>query len=125
MELQKGLRFADVPQVKSMTVVEHLEATAFLAALVASSDDPIIGKSLDGTVLLWNGAAERLYGYKADEIIGARYLGPDPCGPARRIRVADGPGPHRRVRAPSGDPAPAQRRSHCRRVHYRFACLRS
>ncbi len=53
-----------------MTVVEHLEATAFLAALVASSDDPIIGKSLDGTVLLWNGAAERLYGYKADEIIG-------------------------------------------------------
>ena len=59
--------------VSSMTLpmsVEQLEATAFLTALVNSSDDPIIGKTLDGTVVFWNQAAERLYGYGADEMLG-------------------------------------------------------
>jgi PAS domain S-box-containing protein len=50
--------------------VTGLESQAFLSALVASSEDPIIGKTLDGTVLLWNEAAERLYGYKASEMLG-------------------------------------------------------
>jgi PAS domain S-box-containing protein len=50
--------------------VEQLEASAFLAALVNSSDDPIIGKTLDGIVVSWNQAAVRLYGYDADEMIG-------------------------------------------------------
>jgi PAS domain S-box-containing protein len=45
-------------------------AAAFLEALVASSDDAIFGKSLDGIVQTWNDGAERLYGYRAEEIIG-------------------------------------------------------
>lgn len=47
-----------------------LGAEAFLASLVESSDDAIIGKSLEGEVVFWNAAAERLYGYSAGEMLG-------------------------------------------------------
>ncbi len=46
------------------------EALARLASIVESSDDAIIGKSLDGVVLSWNKGAERLYGYRASEMLG-------------------------------------------------------
>jgi PAS domain S-box-containing protein len=42
--------------------------------LVASANDAIISETLDGVVLSWNAAAERLYGYKAAEMIGHRQL---------------------------------------------------
>ncbi len=46
-------------------------ATAQLAAIVESSDDSIIGMTLDGQITSWNRGAERIYGYSAAEALGS------------------------------------------------------
>jgi PAS domain S-box-containing protein len=59
------LVFRDVTQTR-----QAIEDRLYLAAIVESSDDAIIGMTLDGAVASWNRGAERLYGYTAAEAIG-------------------------------------------------------
>jgi len=46
------------------------DVSAFLAAIVQSSDDSIVGSNLDGTILSWNASSQRIWGYTTDEAIG-------------------------------------------------------
>src|SRR5262249_10667387 len=49
------------------SIVEELRK---YAAIVASSDDAIVSKTLEGIIVSWNQGAEQLFGYSADEAIG-------------------------------------------------------
>src|SRR5947209_3232399 len=46
------------------------QARSYLAAIVQSSNDAIKAKTLDGTLVFWNDACERMYGYTSAEAIG-------------------------------------------------------
>jgi PAS domain S-box-containing protein len=65
----------------------HLESER-LAAIVVSSDDAIISKTLDGRITSWNAGATRIFGYDANEIIGQsilRIIPPELHGEEREI----------------------------------------
>ena len=73
------------------------EAQAQLAAIVQSSDDAIISKTLTGLITSWNRGAERIFGYRAEEVVGRPFMlliPPERAGEEAEIlaRIARGEG---------------------------------
>src|SRR6185312_1562148 len=76
--IDRWLHLTAYPSVEGLTVVGQdvsdriraHEASTRLAAIVDSAEDAIIGKKLDGTIVSWNSAAERIFGYPAAEMVG-------------------------------------------------------
>ena len=79
------------PHTLSMARAQQQAARLHLAAIVESSEDAIIGKSLNGVIQSWNGGAERVFGYSAEEAVGrpvTMLIPPDRCDEEERILAA-------------------------------------
>ena len=83
--------FVDVTELN-----RTLEQHARLAAIVESSQDPIVGRSFEGQILTWNAAAEKMFGFSASEAMGrpvSLFVPPDEIAETDRL--------HERLKADS------------------------
>ncbi|MGA2402662.1 MAG: PAS domain S-box protein [Syntrophobacteraceae bacterium] len=67
---QTALFITAVATVGGFFACRYLETRSMLASIVESSNDAIVGITLDGTVFSWNRGAEKIYGYSAREVVG-------------------------------------------------------
>ncbi len=64
--IERELREAEIRRTRKLII----EKNRYLAAIVNSSEDAIVGQRLDGIIHTWNAGAERLYGYSENEVKG-------------------------------------------------------
>src|SRR5207247_1251437 len=87
--LVEGVKEQAIMFMLDLTDLKRAEAAqALLASIVRSSEDAIIARTMEGTIVSWNGAAERLYGYSAEEAEGmgvAKLVPPDRADELPRI----------------------------------------
>lgn len=72
--MDQGPRRPTLDSAANQKFTDMLEPRSHLAAIVDSSDDPIISKDLSGRIISWNPAAEKMFGYTAEEIVGSSIL---------------------------------------------------
>ena len=73
LEEKIELRTAELIVANKELAIQY-ESSRYLASIVESSEDAIVSKSLDGTIKSWNHAAEKMFGYTAEEAIGKNIL---------------------------------------------------